>query len=145
MSKQRKYLRLKDFRLGSVFRRLFGHAAGTASGDAHKRIRNAFDGCYSANSVAQTVSMMENECKQYLTHIVQDNKVRKYVIFPLDSWGSCVRYGRFGTGNLSFSDSLLLVFSTSNQPSVLSSILSPFNRFLSISFTISREFLPWTI
>ena len=44
MAKQHKYERLKDFRLGSVFHQLFGHAAGTASGEAHKRIRSTFDG-----------------------------------------------------------------------------------------------------
>ena len=43
MAKQHKYERLKDFRLGSVFRQLFNHAAGTASGEVHKRIRSAFD------------------------------------------------------------------------------------------------------
>ena len=35
MAKQHKYERLKDLRLGCVFRQLFGHAAGTASGEAH--------------------------------------------------------------------------------------------------------------
>lgn len=75
MAKQHKYERLKDFRLGSVFRQLFGHAAGTASGDAHKRIRSTFDGCYSTESVTQTVDMMEQECKQYLRLIVEEKKV----------------------------------------------------------------------
>ena len=75
MAKQHKYERLKDFRLGSVFRQLFGHAAGTASGEAHKRIRSAFDPCYSTESVAQAVNMMEQECKQYLNQMVQDKQV----------------------------------------------------------------------
>ena len=57
MAKQHKYERLKDFRLGSVFRQMFGHAAGTASGEAHKRIRSAFDPCYSTESVAQAVEI----------------------------------------------------------------------------------------
>ncbi|KAL9967374.1 hypothetical protein ACROYT_G025583 [Oculina patagonica] len=74
MSKQHKYERLKDFRLGSVFRQLFGKAAGTASGDAHKRIRSTFDGCYSTESVTRTVDMMEQECKQYLRLIVEEKK-----------------------------------------------------------------------
>ncbi|CAH3164970.1 unnamed protein product [Porites lobata] len=74
MAKQHKYERLKDFRLGSVFRQLFGHAAGTASGDAHKRIRSAFDPCYSTESVAQAVDMMEQECKQYLIQMVQNKQ-----------------------------------------------------------------------
>ncbi|CAH3023875.1 unnamed protein product, partial [Porites evermanni] len=74
MAKQHKYKRLKDFRLGSVFRQLFGHAAGTASGDAHKRIRSAFDPCYSTESVAQAVDMMEQECRQYLNQMVQDKQ-----------------------------------------------------------------------
>ena len=75
MAKQHKYERLKDFRLGSVFRQLFGHAAGTASGEAHKRIRSAFDQCYSTESVAQAVDMMEQECKQYLNQMAQDKQV----------------------------------------------------------------------
>lgn len=75
MAKQHKYERLKDFRLGSVFRQLFGHAAGTASGEVHKRIRSAFDPCYSTESVAQAVDMMEQECKQYLNQMVQDKQV----------------------------------------------------------------------
>ena len=75
MAKQHRYERMKDFRLGCVFSRLFGHAAGTASGEAHKRIRSTFDGCYSTESVAQTVNMMEEECKQYLRKIVEDRKV----------------------------------------------------------------------
>ena len=75
MAKQHKYERLKDFRLGSVFRQLFGQAAGTASGETHKRIRSTFDGCYSAESVAQTVGMMEQECKHYLQQMVQEKKV----------------------------------------------------------------------
>ena len=76
MAKQHKYERLKDFRLGSVFRQLFGHAAGTASGEAHnKRIRSAFDPCYSTESVAQAVDMMEQECKHHLIHMVQDKQV----------------------------------------------------------------------
>jgi lauroyl/myristoyl acyltransferase len=75
MAKQHKYERLKDFRLGSVFGRLFGEAAGTASGKTHKRIRSTFDGCYSAESVAQTVKMMEQECKQFLQQIVREKKV----------------------------------------------------------------------
>ncbi|CAH3191608.1 unnamed protein product, partial [Porites evermanni] len=76
MAKQHKYERLKDFRLGSVFRQLFGHAAGTASGEAHKRIRSAFDPCYSTESVAQAVDMMEQECKHHLIHMVQDKQKR---------------------------------------------------------------------
>ena len=75
MAKQHKYERLKDFRLGSVFRQLFGHAAGTASGEVHKRMRSTFDGCYSAESVAQTVDMMEKECKQYLQMALEEKKV----------------------------------------------------------------------
>jgi len=75
MAKQHKYERLKDFRLGSVFHQLFGHAAGTASGGAHKRIRSTFDGCYSAESVSQSVDMMEQECKQYLRLIVEEREV----------------------------------------------------------------------
>jgi len=75
MAKQHKYERLKDLRLGCVFRQLFGHAAGTASGEAHKRIRSTFDGCYSAESVSQSVDMMEKECKQYLSLIVEERKV----------------------------------------------------------------------
>ena len=77
MAKQHKYERLKDFRLGSVFHQLFGHAAGTASGEAHKRIRSTFDGCYSAASVSQSVDMMEQECKQYLRLIVEERKVSR--------------------------------------------------------------------
>lgn len=75
MAKQHKYERLKDFRLGSVFRQLLGHAAGTASGETHKRIRSTFDGCYSSESVAQTVNMMEQECKECLRQVVEDKKV----------------------------------------------------------------------
>jgi len=75
MAKQHKYERLKDLRLGSVFRQLFGHAVGTASGEAHKRIRSTFDGSYSAESVSQSVDMMEQECKQYLRLIVEERKV----------------------------------------------------------------------
>lgn len=75
MAKQHKYERLKDFRLGSVFRQLFGHAVGTASGEAHKRIRSTFDRCYGAESVSQSVDMMEQECKQYLRLIVEERKV----------------------------------------------------------------------
>ncbi|CAH3164918.1 unnamed protein product [Porites lobata] len=74
MAKQHTYERLKDFRLGSVFRQLFGHAAGTASGEVHKRIRSAFDPCYSTESVAQAVDMMEQECKQYLIQMVQNKQ-----------------------------------------------------------------------
>lgn len=75
MAKQHKYERLKDFRLGSVFSRLFGHAVGTASGEQHKRLRSTFDVCYSAESVGLTVNMMEEECKQYLQEVVQEKKV----------------------------------------------------------------------
>ena len=75
MAKQHKYERLKDFRLGSVFRQLFGQAAGTASGDAHKRIRSTFDGCYSAESVSRTVDMMEEECQKFLRLMVEQKKV----------------------------------------------------------------------
>ena len=75
MAKQHKYERLKDLRLGCVFRQLFGHAAGTASGEAHKRVRSTFDGCYSAESVSQSVDMMEKECKKYLSLIVEERKV----------------------------------------------------------------------
>ena len=98
MAKQHKYERLKDFRLGSVFRQLFGHAAGTASGEAHKRIRSAFDPCYSTESVAQAVDMMEQECKQYLIQMVQNKQVLMYCFwrfitrrgitaFNICSWG----------------------------------------------------------
>ncbi|XP_068678264.1 uncharacterized protein [Montipora foliosa] len=74
MAKQHKYERLKDFRLGCVFSQLFGHAAGTASGGQHKRIRSTFDVCYSSERVAQAVNMMEEECKQYLRKVVQEKK-----------------------------------------------------------------------
>lgn len=74
MAKQHKYERLKDIRLGCVFSRLFGHAAGTASGRQHKRIRSTFDVCYSSDRVAQTINMMEEECKQYLQKVVQEKK-----------------------------------------------------------------------
>ena len=83
MAKQHKYERWKDFRLGSVFRQLFGHAAGTASGEAHKRIRSAFDPCYSTESVAQAVDMMEQECKQYLNQMVQHKQVLMYCFWCL--------------------------------------------------------------
>ena len=75
MAKQHKYERLKDFRLGCVFHQLFGDAAGTASSEAHKRIRSTFDGCYSSESVSQSVDMMEQECQQYLRLIVEEKKV----------------------------------------------------------------------
>ena len=75
MAKHHKYERLKDFLLGRVFHQLFGHAAGTASGEVHKRIRSAFDGCYTAESVSQSVDMMEQECEQYLRLIVEERKV----------------------------------------------------------------------
>jgi len=74
MAKQHRYKRLKDFRLGCVFSRLFGQAAGTASGETHKRIRGIFDGCYSTESVAHTVKMMEEECKQYLRLMVEEKE-----------------------------------------------------------------------
>ena len=77
MAKQHKYERLKDFRLGNVFHQLFGHAAGTASGEAHKRIRSTFDRCYSAESVSQSVDMMEQECKQHLRLILEERKVSR--------------------------------------------------------------------
>lgn len=75
MAKQHKYERTKDFRLGCIFRQLFGDAAGTASGKAHKRIRSSFDGCYSADSVEKTISMMEEECKEYLRLIAEEKEV----------------------------------------------------------------------
>ena len=44
-------------------------------GEVHKRIRSAFDPCYSTENVAQAVDMMEQECKQYLNQMVQDKQV----------------------------------------------------------------------
>jgi hypothetical protein len=75
MAKQHKLERLEDFRLGCIFRQLFGHAVGTASGKTQKRIRSTFDGCYSAESVEKAVIMMEEECKEYLRLIMEQKEV----------------------------------------------------------------------